>query len=216
MDKSLNQLFTFLNTYIYKKLLNPSRNSNHSNPGLFEVVLEAAILERHARGTKVGVLQRRAGRLGQHVPVDHGVVLAGAGLELQLVVGREVGEVLDHRAVALALRVVRLLVVAVAGRGGADEGGGSVGWEGRQLRLGMGRARRLTWVVDPDDDVLPVVAVAAGDVAVVGLVLRPVPRVHDAEAAVVPGGTDVGLALGLVAASAGGAAAVLETAAELG
>lgn len=56
-------------------------------------------------------------------------------------------------------------------------------------------------------------AVAAGDIAVDGVVLGPVPSVHDAEALVVPCGSHICLALGLVTTAAAGAAAVLKAAA---
>lgn len=157
---------------------------------LLQVGLKAPILERHIRLAKVGVLQRIPLGLGHRIPVRHGQHGAHGVRELQLVVGREAVKVLDLRRVPAGQRAGPLLVRAVA-RGGA---------------AGNGRVGR----VEPNDDVLPVVAVGARRDAVGGLVLGPVPRVHDGRLAVVVGDAGVGLALGLVAAGAAGVATGFE------
>lgn len=164
-----------------------------SQSSLAQVGLKVAILEGHIGAAKVGILQRVAGGLGHGVPVRDGHDGADRVGELQLVVGGEVGKVLGLGRGAAGQRARRLLVVAVA-RGG-PAGNGRVGG------------------VEPDDDILPVVAVRARRDAVHGLVLGPVPRVHDGRLPVEGADARVRLALGAVAAAALGVAAGLKTAA---
>ena len=76
------------------------------------------------------------------------------------------------------------------------------------------RSEVLT-VVDPDDDVLPVVSVTAIEATVANLVFREVPGIHDSKAAVIPLSTNVGLAVVWTVAAGGGTARILETATDL-
>lgn len=70
-------------------------------------------------------------------------------------------------------------------------------------------------IVDPDDNVLPVVPVTTIAATSRDLVLREVPGVHDRIAALVPGTTNVGLAVGWIVTAAAGTAGVVETTADL-
>ena len=70
-------------------------------------------------------------------------------------------------------------------------------------------------VVDPDDNVLPVVPVAAIEATLTNLVFGEVPGIHDSKAAAVPLSTNIGLAVVWTVAAAGGTARVLETSADL-
>lgn len=109
-------------------------------------------------------------------------------------VGWEARKVLDLYIVALAIGVVGTLVRAVARCCTAEDTGVVI-----------------RGVVDPDDDALPVVTVAAGDVSGVGLVFWEVPGVHDGKFALVPGGTGVDLAFVAVTAAGANVAGILET-----
>ena len=70
-------------------------------------------------------------------------------------------------------------------------------------------------IVDPDDNVLPVVPVTTIAATSRDLVLRKVPGVHDRIAALVPGATNVGLTVGWIVTAAAGTAGVVETTADL-
>lgn len=169
-----------------------------SNPSLLNLSNKVTLIEGAIGVTKHGLVEGILGGFGHDVPVKERVLLALAGLELEFVVRDAVGEVLGHDTIAVPLWAGVLLVAAVGRCRSADH-----------RRSVVGR------VINVDDDVLPVVAVAVGDVAIVGLVLGEVPGVHNGEAAVVPCSSGVRLSLGLISAAASGGASVLKTTAVL-
>lgn len=165
---------------------------SQSQKCLLQVALKSAILKWHIRTSKIRVLQRILGRLGHRIPIRDINQPSDRVCKLQLMVGWERGIVLDLRR-RDARQVARDLLVRAMARGRAADD--------------VSSAR-----VEPEDDVLPVVAVRARRDAVGRLVLGEVPRVHDAR--------DVGrgdanarihLRLGRVAASAAAGAAGLES-----
>lgn len=79
--------------------------------------------------------------------------------KLQFVISGELGVIFDLDAISIPRWVGGRLVPSVAGGCGADEGWG-----------------RIFGIIKPDDGAFPFVAVAAGDVASVGLIFWPVPR----------------------------------------
>lgn len=107
----------------------------------------------------------------------------------------QAGEVLSHDIIATSLRVLGLLVVAMA------RGGSSI----------EGSPRRLI-VVYEDNHVFPVVAMAADEIAIGRLVLGPIPSVHDGKLAIMHGGTSICLAFTGILAATSLATAVLEPA----
>ena len=119
---------------------------------LDEVALEVAILERHVRRAEVRVLKRGTRRIREALPGDQGLLAADGRREAELVVDRPDAVVLNERARA-----------GERGRGRRREAAVSGGGRPEDRRLVLAR------VVDPNDDALPVVAVAE---AVRGLVLR--------------------------------------------
>ena len=108
-------------------------------------------------------------------------------------VKREPSEVFHFNIVALKIWSRCRRVTAVARCSGAEN-----------TRVGNGR------VVEPDDDALPVVAVATHDVTRDWLVFGPVPCIHDSELASMPSCSSVGLALVGVATSSADITTVVE------
>lgn len=134
---------------------------------LVQIPYKPPILERHNGRSKVGILQCQPHRLGHRIPIDNLERGAWRIRKLQLVVRRRLGKVLDLRAVAARQRTGRDLELAVAAGAAAQH-------------LGVVGGLR---VVDPDDDVLPVVAVRARADVFDQLVFGEVPCVHDARLA---------------------------------
>lgn len=169
----------------------------HLDKSFVQVASKVIVPERH-----VSVSKECLGLKSSPRSWGHGIVVAdpvgatnGVG-KLQSVVPREANEVLRLDVVALDVGGRRGRETTVARRSGAEN-------------TGVGICR----VVDPDNDALPVVAVAAYDVTSGWLVLGPVPCVHDSELAPVPGCSSVSLALVLITASSADIASVLETSA---
>ena len=132
--------------------------------------------------------------VGHSIPVVDPIGATNCVGKLRSVVQREPDKVLYFDIVALNVWCRCGRVTTVARRSGAEN-------------TGVGNFR----VVEPDDDALPVVSVAAHNVASGGLVLGPVPCVHDTELLLMPGCSGVGLALVGVTASSADIASVLET-----
>ena len=131
---------------------------------------------------------------GHSIPVADRVEATGSVGELKLMVPGDAREVLSLYAVALSVRVAGFFVRAVARCSTAQDSG-----------VGVCR------VVDPNNDTLPVVTVAANNIAGTRLVLGEVPGVHDTELSPVPGGSGIDLALGSIATASADIAGVLET-----
>ena len=93
-----------------------------SNPSLCKVVLEVAILEGAVGLAPVIAIERLSNSCIDSVVIDHSVITTRDGLELEFVVGREIGEVFDLQTVSIAhLRVCDLLVAAVAGSSATED-----------------------------------------------------------------------------------------------
>lgn len=158
-----------------------------------QILLKIPVPERHIRRPKIRRLQRIPRRLGQALPRHQRLLPALHVRETHLVVDGEDVVVLDQRpAFGAQRRAGAGLEAAVAGRGDAEE-----------------RGRRGGRRVEPDDDALPVVAVAEPGA---GRVFGEVPRVHDGvrRAGRVGGGAgaDVDLAGAAGAGARGGAGGV--------
>ena len=109
-------------TYHTPQLLLTDENDQRSNPGLCKVVLEIAILEGAVGFAPVISVERLSDSCVDSVVIDHSVIAARAGLELEFVVGREIGKVFDLQTVSIAhLRVCGLLVAAVAGSSATED-----------------------------------------------------------------------------------------------
>lgn len=109
-------------TYHTPQLLLADKNDQRSNPSLRKVVLEVAILERAVGFVPVISIERLSNSWVDSVVIDHSVITTRAGLELEFVVGREIGKVFDLQTVSIAhLGVCGLLVAAVAGSSATED-----------------------------------------------------------------------------------------------
>lgn len=154
------------------------------------VVLEVGVDEGNGDTlAKVGGGDGALGSVGEGVPLDNGLLatsLTGGGDDVELavvaesvVLDVEVGVVLEDGGVVAA--GLELGVCAISGGAVSNTQGRVVG-------------EVIIVVVEVDDDVLEVVAVALGGEEVLVLVLGEVPRVHDAPVAVLqPAGAGVDL-----------------------
>lgn len=103
-------------TYRTPQLVSTDENDHRSNPSLCKVILEIAILKGAVGFAPVISVECLSDRCVDSVVIDHSVIATRAGLELEFVVGREIGKVFDLQTVSIAhLRVCGLLVAAVAG-----------------------------------------------------------------------------------------------------
>ena len=109
-------------TYHTPQLLIADENDQRSNPSLRKVVLEVAILEGAVGFAPFISVERPSNICIDSVVIDHSVITTRAGLELEFVVGREIGKVFDLQTVSIAhLRVCGLLVAAVAGSSATED-----------------------------------------------------------------------------------------------
>lgn len=173
---------------------------NPSNESLVEVAVEVVGPERHVGAAEEFGVGKHGLNVSRHtIPVADPVRPANGVRKLKLMIGGECSEVLDFHVVALTVGVGGTLVPAM-GRCSSP----------KDARVGV------RGVVDPDDDALPVVTVAACDVAGNRLIFGEVPGIHDGELAPVPGGASVDLAFVAVLAATAGIAGVLKTSTEIG
>lgn len=158
------------------------------DPSLSEVFLKVGSVQRAGSFAPIIAIKSFLDSRVYSGVIDHIHVASRAGLELKFVVGREVGEVFDLEAITVThlRRSSCLLVSAVTGSGSTEDPGVAVGG-----------------IVNPDNNIFPVVSVAAIEATVRDLVFRHIKGIHNSVAALVPASASVSLAVRrIVAASA--------------
>ena len=147
---------------------------------ILQIILKVTIPKTRRRIPEIRPLDRRSRPRRQTLPCHNRLLSALIPRPNKLMINREIANVPNLRPRAIQIRARRLLIIAMSGDSHTADGG-------TRRRRGQ-----------PDDDVLPVVAVAETRR---GAVFGHVPRVHYGVGAVVGGGAGVDLAGG------GGAAA---------